>query len=223
MRRSGCEPADPLPPMNTVLTRSRPAAIARIRPTRGYRYEVVADADEAVTHAWVAGDQAALRLAFDQFGSLIFTYCVRRLGDRDAAADCAQEVFISAWRSRDRYDPSLGSLAAWLTGIARYRVIDAQRRAGSTPEPQDPASSSTVADPGAEADTDQLGDRLLVARAIETLPPRVQQVVSLAFYSDLTHTEIAQRLDLPLGTVKSDIRRALQRLRPHLEGGGIHA
>ncbi len=66
---------------------------------------------------------------------------------------------------------------------------------------------------------DALADRLLVAHALDALSPRARQVVELAFYSDLTQTEIAARLDLPLGTVKSDMRRALQRLRTHLEGG----
>lgn len=178
-----------------------------------------ATADAAVAAAWVAGDEAALRLAFEQFGTLVFTYCLRKLGDRDAAADCSQEVFISAWRSRDRYDPTRGTLAGWLMGIARFRVIDAHRRTASTPTP-DAAAAEAQGEVLVEPESDRLGDRLLVERALETLSPRARQVVELAFYSDLTQTEIAERLDLPLGTVKSDVRRALQRLRPHLEGGG---
>jgi RNA polymerase sigma factor (sigma-70 family) len=191
-----------------------------------YRVAVVAadedsraSADAAVASAWVAGHDEALRLAFEQFGTLVFTYCVRQLGDRDAASDCSQEIFISAWRSRDRFDPARGSLAGWLMGIARFRVIDAQRKWSSTPTPvaetSDPAGHVIV-----HPETDRVGDRLLVERALETLAPRARQVVELAFYSDLTQTEIADRLGLPLGTVKSDIRRALQRLRPHLDGGG---
>ncbi|WP_195210289.1 RNA polymerase sigma factor [Actinomarinicola tropica] len=178
------------------------------------------DADDAaIAAAWASGDGTALRQAFEQFGTLVFTYCMRSLGDRDAAADCSQEVFISAWRSRDRFDPSKGTLAGWLMGIARYRVVDAHRRRSSTPTP-DVDVTDAKGDAVEDAHPDQLADQLLVQRALETLSPRARQVVELAFWSDMTHTEIAERLDLPLGTVKSDVRRALQRLRPHLEGGG---
>ena len=177
-----------------------------------------AHAAAAVAAAWVAGDESALRMAFEQFGTLVFTYCLRQLGDRDAAADCSQEIFISAWRSRDRFDPGKGTLAGWLMGIARFRVIDAHRRRASVPTPDADAADSAEEPIAPEAD--QLADRLLVERALETLPPRARQVVELAFWSDLTQSEIAERLDLPLGTVKSDVRRALLRLRPHLEGGG---
>lgn len=214
--------------MSALLAPPRPrrtAGLGRRAPSH-YRVAVVAadedtraTADAAVAAAWVAGDEAALRLAFEQFGTLVFTFCLRRLGDRDAAADCSQEIFISAWRSRDRYDPALGSLAAWLMGIARFRVIDAQRRSASVPVP-DAEAAEAQSEILVEPESDRLGDRMLVERALETLSPRARQVVELAFYSDLTQTEIAERLDLPLGTVKSDVRRALQRLRPHLEGGG---
>jgi RNA polymerase sigma-70 factor (ECF subfamily) len=182
----------------------------------------------AAESAWVEGTDDALRLAWDAFGSLVFTYCSRALRDPDRAADCAQETFVSAWRSRERYDPTKGSLAGWLTGIARFRVLDAHRAAARTPLPvDDPAVDAAVGAGDAAAGAaaaeppvaDLLADRLLVAHALEALAPRPRQVVELAFYSDLTQAEIAARLDLPLGTVKSDMRRALQRLRSHLEGG----
>lgn len=173
-------------------------------------------ADIAAEAAWSAGVDTALRQAYDQFGSLVFTYCQRALRDRGAAADCAQETFVSAWRSRDRFDPSKGSLAAWLLGIARYRVLDAYRSASKTPTPNAP---DTLADPPGDDDARHVADRLLVAHALDRLPDRARLVVELAFYSDLSQREIAEHLDLPLGTVKSDMRRALHRLRAHLEGG----
>ena len=178
-------------------------------------------ADDAVAARWVAGDDAALRLAYEQFGTLIFTFCSRALVDRGAAADCTQETFLSAWRSRDRYDPRHGSLAGWLMGIARFKVLDAYRAAPRVPVPSDDAAGNeaTAGDPYDE----QLADRLLIAHALEALSPRARSVVELAFYSDLTQTEIAETTGLPLGTVKSDLRRGLQRLRSHLEGGGENA
>ena len=71
----------------------------------------------AIERAWYAGDDTALRAAWDRFGALVFTYCVRAVGDRDTAADCTQETFVSAWRSRARFDRSRGSLASWLLVI----------------------------------------------------------------------------------------------------------
>jgi RNA polymerase sigma-70 factor (ECF subfamily) len=178
-------------------------------------------ADEVVARAWAAGDPNAAELAWRQFGRLVHTYCARALGDATAAADCTQETFVGAWRSRDRYDPAKGTLAGWLLGIARYKVVDARRAAGRVPEPvpEDPLAEA----PGTHDAEDRLAERLLVAHALDTLPDRARQVVELTFYSQLSQTEIAERLDLPLGTVKSDVRRALQRLRPHLEGGEIRA
>ena len=194
------------------------------RGDNGYRGSVRSDpaerdaADSAVAARWVAGDPEALRLAYDQFGSLVFTYCARSLVDRDAAADCAQETFVSAWRSRDGFDPARGNLSGWLLGIARYRVLDAYRRSARTPLPSGELPAPQSPTGTAVPSEDQLADRLLIARALESLQPRVRKVVELAFYSDLTQSEIAARTGIPLGTVKSDLRRGLERLRVELAG-----
>lgn len=213
--------ADHSPSGGTV---ARP--LAGDRPRRRYGVGVVTEsegewsaADAAVEQAWIAGGDDALRAAWDQFGSLVYTYCRRSLTDADSAADCAQETFVSAWRSRDRFDPSKGTLAAWLMGIARYRVLDAYRAAPRIPTPVDEDRTEVAED--APPNQDVLADRMLLAHALETLPERARRVVELAFYGDLTQQEIATRLDLPLGTVKSDMRRALLRLRTHLEGGEL--
>lgn len=179
------------------------------------RERAVADAD--VAERWARGDDDALRLAYEQFGSLVFTFCVRALGDRHAAADCVQETFVSAWRSRERFDPTRGTLAGWLMGITRHRVLDTQRSRARRPMPS--AELEHAPGPAAAGSDDQLAERLLVAHALSTLEDRARTVVELAYYSDLTHSEIATRTGLPLGTVKSDLRRGLQRLRAHLEGG----
>jgi len=201
----------------------RPHALPRFEPKdNGYRGRVRSDpaerdaADAAVAVRWVDGDPEALRLAYDQFGSLVFTYCARSLVDRDAAADCAQEIFVSAWKSRDGFDPARGSLSAWLLGIARYRVLDAYRRAARTPLPSGELPVPQSESEAGVASEDQLADRLLIARALDSLQPRVRQVVELAFYSDLTQTAIAEQTGIPLGTVKSDLRRGLARLRADL-------
>jgi RNA polymerase sigma factor (sigma-70 family) len=222
----------PPPPITLVAIGfgpSRPAATRPLlgaSPRPGYGVGVVTGsegewsaADAAAEQAWLAGGDDALRTAWDQFGSLVYTYCRRSLTDADSAADCAQETFVSAWRSRDRFDPSKGTLAAWLMGIARYRVLDAYRAAPRIPTPVDEDRTEVAED--APPTQDVLADRMLLAHALETLPERARRVVELAFYGDLTQQEIASRLDLPLGTVKSDMRRALLRLRTHLEGGEL--
>jgi RNA polymerase sigma factor (sigma-70 family) len=210
-----------------VTTERKPLARRHVRRCRasGYRGAVAAPgddersaADAAVAAAWSRGDDAALHLAWKQFGTLVFTYCVRAVGDRERAADCTQETFVSAWRSRERYDAAKGTLAGWLMGIARYKVLDAHRATARTPVPVEDEQLETSTSAGGN-DPDRLADRLLVAHALESLSPRARSVVELAFYSDLTQTEIAERLSVPLGTVKSDMRRALVRLRGQLEGG----
>lgn len=195
---------------------------------RKYRVAVVADGederaagDAAAADAWVRGDDDALRVAWDRFGTLVFTYCMRALGDRDRAADCTQEVFVSAWRSRERYDEARGSLAGWLLGIARFRAVDAQRSTARSPLPVPDQDLVSGGEGDGDLEADALAERLLLAHAMDSLPERARKVVELAFYSDLTQQEIAERLAMPLGTVKSDMRRALLRMRGHLEGSHL--
>lgn len=178
-------------------------------------------AEREIERAWAAGEPDALARAYDRFSPVVFTYCARSLSDRDAAADCTQETFVGAWRSRARYDASRGPLVAWLLGIARYRVLDARRAAPRIPMPTD-LTPGDVADATGPTEGDVVIDRLLLAEAVRALSPRARSVIELAFWSDLSQTEIADRLQLPLGTVKSDMRRALQRLRAGTGGGVDH-
>ncbi len=168
------------------------------------------------------GDETALRDVYEAHGALVHSFCRRTLGAE--AADVTQEVFLEAWRNRHRFDASRGTIAGWLLGIARFRVIDALRAAGRRPELVADAGeqgggtgplAGTVAD---DLDTvTRMAERMLIATALEQLPERARQAVHMAFYEELTHTEIAERCGVPLGTVKSDIRRGLERLRRHLE------
>lgn len=209
-----------------IPLRPSPGPSVSFAPARNYRVAVVAEgedaraeADAAALSAWQRGDDDALRLAYDCFGTLVFNYCLRSLGDRDRASDCTQEVFVSAWRSRDRYDATRGTLAGWLLGIARFRVVDAQRATSRAPLPVADEALGVDDAVAPDGEADALAERLLLAHAMASLSERARRVVELAFYSDLTQQEIAARLGLPLGTVKSDMRRALLRLRGELEGG----
>ena len=164
------------------------------------------------------GDDEALRVLYEQHGTLIYSYCRRVVGS-NLAADVTQEVFISAWRSRENYDAGRGTFAAWLMTIAKRRCVDALRRSGRRPE-----FATDTTDPGAEPATedavalDRIADRMLLDDVIAGLPSRARRAVELSFFEQLTHPEIAASTGTPLGTVKSDIRRALAAMRRQLGG-----
>ncbi len=163
--------------------------------------------------AFVRGDDDALRQAYDEHGRLIYNFCARALGP-ERANDVTQEVFLSAWKARDRFDPSKGNMAAWLTGIAKNRIIDAVRAEKRHSDRRAPESTD---DMPTESEAESLGDKMLVIDALQTLPERPRKILTLHYFEDLTHPQIAERTNLPLGTVKSDIRRGLDRIRQHLE------
>ncbi len=158
-------------------------------------------------------DEASLRSAYDAHGALVYSFCRRALGD-DRAKDVTQEVFVSAWRARHRFDPAKGSLAGWLMGIAKNRLIDNIR---AEKRHSDRRADGDDREIPVEPAVDRIGDRMLVADALKTLPERSRTVIEMAYFDGLTHQEISDRTDLPLGTVKSDIRRGLARLRHHLQ------
>lgn len=171
---------------------------------------------DAVEEAFRTGSEQGLAAAYDAHGSLIHTLCAR--AHPQAAADITQEVFLSAWKARDGFDPSRGPLAAWLVGIAKNKIVDAYRKEGRrVPEINDTDGSVAERIPQGRGPIDSLADKLLVTEALATLPERPRKVVQLAFYEDLTHDQIAEQTNVPLGTVKSDIRRGLARLRRYLE------
>lgn len=179
----------------------------------GYRDRVTdADLDELVRR-FIAGDAGALEEVISLHGPSIQRFCARSVGP-DHAGDIAQETFVAAWRSHDRFQPSRGGIGGWLTGIARNKIKDHLRRRqlALVPDP-------VVLDPaGPDEDIDEMAEKMVVAAAVELLPDRMRRHVELAFFGDQTHEQISQTTGTPLGTVKSDIRRGLQRLRNELEG-----
>jgi RNA polymerase sigma factor (sigma-70 family) len=167
---------------------------------------------EALDLAFAAG-RAPLREVYDAHGSLVYSICRRSL-DAEAAKDVAQEVFLSAWKGRHQFDPERGALAAWLTGITKRRIIDHLRSEGRHADRRADADAAT---PTTESPVERIADSMLVADGLRRLPEDARQFVELAFVQGLTHQEISELTGTPLGTVKSSIRRGLQRVKSHLE------
>lgn len=162
------------------------------------------------------GDDRALEAVYRRWSALVFTLALRSLGDRGDAEDVTQKTFVSAWTSRASYDPAKAKLATWLVTIARRRIADMHEARARVRALQEELVRVADPDDMVQAGID-LADRLLLADELERLEPDARDVVRLAFYDDLTHQQIAERLSMPLGTVKSHIRRSLSRLRSRLE------
>ncbi len=174
------------------------------------------DAEERYAAAFAAGDEAALAWVYQRWSPLIHTLALRSLGDVGDAEDVTQKTFVAAWTSRTRYDPDRARISTWLVAIAKNKIADTHEARARIRRLQEQLTPIARPDDWV-IDAPDLADTLLMADEIAQLEPDAQRVMRLAFYDDLTHNEIAARLELPLGTVKSHIRRSLQRMRTRLE------
>ncbi len=167
-------------------------------------------ADSELMKQIAMGSEEAFRILWDRFGPGVYTVCRRRLGDVGAAEDATQEVFTSVWRRAGTFDPARGSAAAWLYAIARNAAAQLVRRGHAG------ANLAVLDDQTADAENDPVMGLALHA-ALTRLPATERQVLELAYFEDMTQTQIAARLRLPLGTVKTRTRSGLHRLADYLE------
>ncbi len=163
-------------------------------------------------------DADALAEIYDRYGGLIYTLGLRMLHDRGEAEELVSDVLLEIWRRSWRYDPTRGAPATYLMTLARSRAIDRQRSAAfrtksqlSNAELPGSADPSPAPDPPASAMLNE--NRRRVLAAMRQLDPLYRQAIELAFFDGLSHTQIAERLSKPLGTVKTYIRQGLIHLR----------
>ena len=194
---------------------------------RGYHSRDVTvderDGDAAMIGAIADGNDGALRELYDRYGRIVYAVAYRVTGDAQLAEECTQDVFVRVWRRAGDFDPARAKVSTWLFAIARNRAIElwrsSARRTARDVEREREAGAPDPAELTARAD-----EALRVADAMAALPEEQHEALQLAYFEDLSQAEIADRLGLPLGTVKSRIRLALERLRGladefQLEGG----
>ena len=160
------------------------------------------------------GDREAFDVLYHRFVRPVFALALRRLGDRGRAEDATQETFTSIWRSAASYRADRGPGAPWLYAVARNAIVDRARARSETPA-EVPDEASSEPGPSDEAESSWLAWR--VHRAMQELPEHERPLLELAYWSGLSQSEIADFLNIPLGTVKTRTRSALGRLADALE------
>jgi RNA polymerase sigma-70 factor (ECF subfamily) len=164
----------------------------------------------------------ALSELYDRYSRLVFSLALNSVGDQAAAEEVTQDVFVRVWQRASQYRADRGKVSTWLTGITRYRAIDQLRRRGSRPEQHSVAWAevSAAAMPavnGPEEATQLAMQRERVRAALAQLPEEQTQVLALAYFQGYSQSQIAESLALPLGTVKTRVRLAMQKLREMLQ------
>lgn len=168
----------------------------------------------------------ALSQLYDRYGRMVFSVAYHVVGDLETAEEITQDVFVRVWDGASSYRPELAKVSSWMLSITRHRAIDELRRRGVRPEknqtpwPEEIEEGLPLID-GPENEVESHLRQNTVRQAIAALPADQQKVLGLAYFNGYSHSEIAERLGEPLGTVKSRIRLAMQKLREVFTEQGV--
>jgi RNA polymerase sigma-70 factor (ECF subfamily) len=160
-----------------------------------------------------AGDEDAMAQVYDRYSQIVYSVALRVLGDTGAAEDMMQEIFMQLWRKPQSFDSNRGSLGAWLAVIARHRSIDQLRKRKPETDFEDVIVS---VDANLEYETDKNMFLAKVRGLLSSMPADQRRTLELAFFEGLTHSEVAEKMGEPLGTVKTRIRAGLMAMRKAL-------
>jgi RNA polymerase sigma factor (sigma-70 family) len=181
--------------------------------------------DEALVAQIARGDEQALGAFYDRFGRTVFSLALRVVRNAQVAEEATQEAFLAVWRSADEYRASRGSARTWLLTIAHRRAVDRvryeQRRVAAN-EPLDDTTQAQIREtlPSAEDEAWVAFERERLVRALAQIPDAERELIELAYFDGYTQSQLAERLGLPLGTVKRRTFTGLRRLRELLEAEG---
>ena len=164
-----------------------------------------------------AGDQEAVSACLNRFGNLVWSLARRFTSGQADAEDAVQEIFIDLWSSAGRYDRAKASETTFVAMLARRRLIDRHRKSGRQPNMEELSVAADLEQPDPQSDIALQDDAARAARLIRTLKPEQQQVIKLAVYEGHTHQSIADALRIPLGTVKTHLRRGLLKVREAMQ------
>lgn len=193
-------------------------------PQPSYAAPASPDRLEGLLQAVAVGERQALRGLYDLTATKLFGLALRITGRRDWAEDVVQESFVSIWHHAADYRPQLAAPMTWMTAIVRNRALDCLRRAaaaraGQTVELDEDLGDWLADDTAGPAELAEASQQArALSRCLQRLEQAQRQAIMLAYLQDLSHAELAERLRAPLGTVKSWIRRGLERLRSCMEG-----
>jgi RNA polymerase sigma-70 factor (ECF subfamily) len=176
-------------------------------------------ADESLFERIAAGEPTAVRDCMDRYGGLVWTLVRSWIRNPADAEDATQEIFVDLWKSAARFDRSAGSEAVFVTTIARRRLIDRLRAQGRRPKTEEfDEESSAMAEAGAGPDVSQTVEVENAARALAALGAEQREILLMGVVQGMTHSEIARVTGKPLGTVKTQLRRGLKKVRALLHG-----
>ena len=176
-------------------------------------------ADEELMELVDAGDERAFEVVFDRHAGPGYSLALRMCGRRALAEDIVQEAFLSLWRSGTGYDRARGSVRSWVLSAVHNRAVDALRRAGAKTgrDVSDEGIAERLRSPDStDVQVEQRDQAQRVRRALDELPPDQRQVIELAYFGGLSHSQISEMLELPPGTVKGRMRLGLSKLRSAL-------